>query len=70
MTYSQAEIDDFIAAESRYHEGGLTREKAIQFMAQREIHQTFLSRADRDLAYLREALDHYNGHMPYDGMSA
>jgi hypothetical protein len=33
--YSEEQIAAFIAKEAPYHEGGLTREKAIQFMEQR-----------------------------------
>lgn len=34
--FTQAEIDAFILEEAPHHDGGLTREKAIQYMTQRE----------------------------------
>ena len=70
MTFTDQEIDAFIAAESRYHDGGLTREKAVRFMTQRERAPAPPTRAERDATYYREAIHHYGGRMPRNLMDA
>lgn len=35
MSFSESQIDDFIATERRFHPEGLTREKAIEYMHNR-----------------------------------
>lgn len=68
--FTPQEVDAFIAAESRYHPSGLTREQAVRFMTQRWKRERPMTRGEKDAAYLREAIDHYGGCLPRNLMNA